>query len=67
MAEPSPAARRRRPRQAGPPVQRPLSFYRELIQNSLDAGSEEVEISLTYEASESGGVAQLQVQTGAAA
>jgi hypothetical protein len=40
----------------------PLSFYRELIQNSLDAGSEEVEISLTYEASESGGVAQLQVQ-----
>ncbi len=28
----------------------PLSFYREVIQNALDAGSEEIEIYLTYEA-----------------
>ncbi|HFE44823.1 MAG TPA: hypothetical protein ENJ18_04905 [Nannocystis exedens] len=32
----------------------PLSFYREIIQNSLDAGSEEIEIYLTYEPGKDG-------------
>jgi hypothetical protein len=32
----------------------PLSFYREVIQNALDAGSQEVEIYLTFEEGEAG-------------
>ena len=32
----------------------PLSFYREVIQNALDAGSEEIEIYLTYEEGQDG-------------
>lgn len=39
----------------------PLSFYRELIQNSLDAGSEEVEINLSYETGDDGGVGVVRV------
>jgi hypothetical protein len=41
----------------------PLSFLRELVQNALDAGSDEVDVSVCYEAATSGkeGVAVIRV------
>ncbi len=40
----------------------PLAFYRELVQNSIDAGSGEVEISVEYEEREPEGRAVIRVR-----
>jgi len=39
----------------------PLSFLRELVQNAIDAGSEEVEITTSYEPKDDAGVAIIEV------
>jgi molecular chaperone HtpG len=39
----------------------PFAFYRELIQNSIDAGSSRIEVSLRYEPGAEGGLLRAQV------
>lgn len=62
MSQPVPAATREMLQELVHQFSDPFAFYRELVQNAIDAGSERVEISLRFEPALPRGLATVQVQ-----